>query len=495
MSTFGLAIIYFFYGLAFFSMGLVTSLEAGRASGSQLQRALRYLGVFGLLHGIHEWFEIFILLELLPGQARVVLGYAIVRVGLLVVSFLPLSSFGLTLIIRVKQREIYIWLVPLLQLIAWGAVVIILQKGSGSLEASDMADVLARYILAIPAALLAAVGLRLQCIQFHREGMAHYGYDCTWAALAFLLYGAVGQLFVRKTALPLSNILNQDLFFELLGFPVQLLRAAAAVLVAFFILRLLRNVEREIQRQIRKLQESRIRDSQRREALRGDLLKRVVGAQEAERQRIARELHDETGQALTAVGLGLRSLEAKLPPNEKHAVDNLKKLQELVTHSMSELQHIISDLRPSHLDDLGLRAALRWYAGIVSERTQIEITVETDGEEHPLPAESKMALFRLAQEAITNVVKHARARHIDVRLTYKSEGVSLVVVDDGCGFDLGLVRMRQDNWGLLGMHERATLLGGNFQITTATGEGTKVEVNIPYQVVEGEQNGNSFIVD
>jgi signal transduction histidine kinase len=495
MSTFSLAIIYFFYGLAFFSMGLVTSLEAGRASSSQLQRALRYLGIFGLLHGIHEWFEIFLLLELLPGQAQAVLGYAMFRVGLLVVSFLPLSAFGLTLMIRVSRREIYIWLVPLLQLIMWGTIILILQRGNDPIEASNVADVLARYILAIPAALLAAVGLRLQCIQFHREGMAHYGYDCTWAALAFLLYGAFGQLFVRKTALPLSSVLNQDLFFERLGFPVQVLRAVAAVLIAFFILRLLRNVEREIQRQIRKLQESRIRDSQRREALRGDLLKRVVGAQEAERQRIARELHDETGQALTAVGLGLRSLEAKLPPDEKHAVDNLKKLQDLVTHSMSELQHIISDLRPSHLDDLGLRAALRWYAGVVSERAQIEINVETEGEEHPLPAESKMALFRLAQEAITNVVKHARATRVDLRLTYNSEGVSLVVVDDGCGFDLGLVQMRQDNWGLLGMHERATLLGGEFKISTATEKGTRVEVDIPYQMVEGEQNGNSVIVD
>jgi signal transduction histidine kinase len=495
ISTFSLAIIYFFYGLAFFSMGLVTSLEAGRASSSQLRSGLRYLGVFGLLHGTHEWLEIFLLLGLLPGQAQAVLGYEILRVGLLVVSFLPLSTFGLTLIIRTGRRNFYIWLVPLVQLIAWGTLVFILKKGRDPLEASYMADVLGRYLLAIPASLLAAVGLRRQCVQFHREGVAHYGYECTWAALAFLLYGAVGQLFVRKTSLPLSTFLNQDLFFERLGFPVQLLRAVAAVLIAFFILRLLRNVEREIQRQIRKLQESRIHDSQRREALRGDLLKRVVGAQEAERQRIARELHDETGQALTAVGLGLRSLEAKLRPDEEHAVDNLKKLQDLVTHSMSELQHIISDLRPSHLDDLGLRAALRWYAGIVSERTQIEINVETKGEERTLPVESKMALFRLAQEAITNVVKHAGATRVDLCLTYTNEGVSLVVIDNGCGFDLGLVQMRQDNWGLLGMHERATLLGGEFKITTETGKGTRVEVDIPYQVVEGEQNGNSVIVN
>ena len=126
-----------------------------------------------------------------------------------------------------------------------------------------------------------------------------------------------------------------------------------------------------------RLQEDRIRSSQRREALRGDLLKRVVGAQEAERQRIARELHDETGQALTAVGLGLQGLQAKFPDGEPRIKSNLRSLQELVTHSMSELQRIIGDLRPSHLDDLGLRAALRWYAGVVSERSQLEIVMET----------------------------------------------------------------------------------------------------------------------
>jgi signal transduction histidine kinase len=493
MSRFSLVIIFFFYGLAFFSMGLVTSLEADRASGERLRRALRYLGAFGVLHGLHEWYEIFVILEILPGQSSSALVYEWLRVGLLVLSFLPLSSFGLILITSKLRQVVSTWLVPLAQLVLWGTILSAIQAVTPSPELPNVADVLARYTLAIPAALLAAVGLRRLCVSFHREGLAHYGYNCTWAAVCFALYGALGQLFVRRTSLPISNFINQEVFFDFFGFPIQLLRAVAALLIAFFILRFLRSLEREIQRNIRRLQEDRIRSSQRREALRGDLLKRVVGAQEAERQRIARELHDETGQALTAVGMGLQGLETKVGAKDAQNLENIRSLKELVTQSMAELQRIISDLRPSHLDDLGLRAALRWYVNDVSERTGLMIRLEMHGEEHDLSSEAKMALFRTAQEAITNVVKHAQATEGAVILTYLEEGVQLTIRDNGCGFDLPRVQQRRDNWGLLGMHERASLMGGEFNIVSEPSDGTYVEVYIPYHPVEEEHNGNSII--
>jgi signal transduction histidine kinase len=493
MSTFSLVIIFFFYGLAFFSMGLVTSLEAGRASGEQLRRALRYLGAFGLLHGLHEWYEIFLILELLPGQSEIWFFYEWLRVGFLVISFLPLTTFGLILITSKLRRAPIIWAVPGAQLVLWGIALLVAYPGTTSLELPNYADVLARYILAIPAALLAAVGLRRLCVSFHRDGLAHYGYNCTWAALCFAFYGAIGQLFVRQTSLPISSFLNQELFLNIFGFPIQLLRALAALLIAFFILRFLRSLEREIQHNIRRLQEDRIRSSQRREALRGDLLKRVVGAQEAERQRIARELHDETGQALTAVGMGLQGLETKVGSQDAQILDNISSLKELVTQSMAELQRIISDLRPSHLDDLGLRAALRWYVNDVNERSGIHITLEMHGREHDLTSEAKMALFRTAQEAITNVVKHAQATTIEVILSYLEQGVQLTIRDNGIGFDLQRVQQRRDNWGLLGMHERASLMGGEFNIVSEPSDGTYVEVYIPYHPVEEEHNGNSII--
>ena len=263
--------------------------------------------------------------------------------------------------------------------------------------------------------------------------------------------------------LPPSTVINQDLFLRTFGFPIQLLRAGAAVVSAWAIIRFLRSFEFETQRKIAALQEEQLHEAQRREALHGKLLKQIVSAQEAERQRIARELHDATGQSLTAIGLGLRGISNTLRQDTDKAAENLRQLEGLVARSLDELQRLIADLRPSHLDDLGLPAALRWYAGEVQSRMPLNITVEINGEPRPIDPVANTALFRVAQEALTNVVKHAQATKATVRLSYLPSVVMLQVEDDGCGFDVR-AQAQRPAWGLLGMEERATLLGGNVVI-------------------------------
>jgi signal transduction histidine kinase len=253
------------------------------------------------------------------------------------------------------------------------------------------------------------------------------------------------------------------------------------MLASFFVIRFLRAFQVEIDRQIAALQEDRLKESEQREQLRRDLFKYVVAAQESERQRLARELHDETGQALTAIGLGLRGLANSLrTPDLPRAQQTLHQLEGLTVQSLDELQRLIAGLRPSHLDDLGLPSALRWYAGDLGERTQLHIQVEVQGEEHAIPAEVKTALFRIVQEALTNVIKHAAAREAHVRLSYEPERVGVQVTDDGRGFDpqAGGPSGRIP-WGLRNMEERAVLLGGQFLVHSRPGKGTRIEVNIP----------------
>jgi signal transduction histidine kinase len=155
-------------------------------------------------------------------------------------------------------------------------------------------------------------------------------------------------------------------------------------------------------------------------------------------------------------------------------------LEGLVAHSLSELQRLIGDLRPSHLDDLGLNAALRWYGGQVQERTKLKIMVEFVGEAPELSGEVKTTLFRVAQESITNVVRHAQATQANVQVTYDADSVNLRIEDDGCGFDAKkITTSRQPAWGLTGMQERSNLLGGTCVILSEPGYGTLVEVTIP----------------
>jgi signal transduction histidine kinase len=369
----------------------------------------------------------------------------------------------------------------------WGFGLLILRgRYSPELRLWVVADVWSRYTLGIPGALLASAGLIAQQRTFRQAGMARFGRHSLWAAVAFAWYGVVGQLFTRASPMPPSTVVNQDLFFQIFGFPVQLLRAGAAGVAALFVMLLLRSFEVEIQRQITALQDARLKEARQREALRGELLRQVVAAQEAERQRIARELHDETGQALTAIGLGLRGVTTAMKQGSVSVGDNLHSLEGLVAHSLDELQRIIADLRPSHLDDLGLPAALRWYAGEVDSRTPMDVKVDIQGENQPLPSTVKIALFRVVQEALTNVVKHANATRSEVCLTFGEDAVTVTIRDDGCGFNVESVAQNgRPTWGLLGMRERAALIGGQFSIQSSPGKGTRVKVTTPYRQPEG----------
>ncbi len=488
MDKFSIAIIFFFYGLAFYSMGLAILLEIGHGSDERLRRALRPLSAFGFIHGSHEWLEMFSHLHPVGLQPDHLLLFEGGRLALLSFSFLSLGAFGAFLLSKDEYAQRLSLLFPLGLSAIWGVGLFIIRGHYTFLEMMDITDVWTRYSLALPSALVASAGLINQQRRFRRAGMAQFGRDSLWAAVAFFWYGIIGQTFTRPSALPPSTIVNQNLFLEIFGFPVQILRAGAAITAATFVMRFLRSFEVEMRNQIIALQAARLEEAERREALRGELLRRVVEAQEAERQRIARELHDATGQALTAIGLGLRGASTTLRQDLEKATLQLRQLESLVARSLDELQRIIADLRPSHLDDLGLPAALRWYAAEVQNRTPLQVTVEVSGEVKPLSSETKIALFRIAQEALTNTIKHARAKHAHIALVFGNEDVTLQVNDDGCGFDTNHPdRKGRHPWGLEGMKERASLLGGQCHILSSPGRGTLVVVTIPYQFSEEER--------
>lgn len=496
MQSTGFLLIYFFYGLAFFCMGLVTALDMSRCADSRLQHGLRYLAAFGVFHGIHEWLELFNLLEILPPEKDLLTALFAARLALLAISFLALAAFG-SLLLATKEEYYRLALLVPLGLCSLWAFGTLIMRNSYTLDDRllSVLDVWTRYSLAIPAALLACVGLVAQQRAFRRAGMARFGQDSLWAAVAFGWYGLVGQLFTHPSPLPPSTYLNEELFLHAFGFPIQLLRAVAAVVIAIFVLRFLRSFEVETQRKIEALQNARVEEAERRENLRSELLHRVVAAQEAERQRIARELHDETGQALTALGLGLRGISTLLRQDEcpesgpliEKASSNLRSLETMVANSLDELRRVIADLRPSHLDDLGLPAALRWYCNDLQSRAPLQITVDIRGEARELSPDMKTALFRVAQEALTNVIRHSQAKTAQVRLVFEPERVTLDVVDDGCGFDINsFAASKRPSWGLLGMEERASLLGGQLMLYSQPGSGTRVHVSIPFQELSQE---------
>jgi signal transduction histidine kinase len=475
-------LIFFFYGLAFFSMGLLVAREGGQASDARLRSALRPLAAFGILHAIHEWLQMYELAGASYGVSMPPLFHGAIQ-AILAFSFVSLAAFGSYLLARTDRSREIILIIPVALEAIWVFGLYSLGGRYSGAQLLAASDAWARYSLGIPASLLAMAGLIVQQRVFRREGMVTFGRDSLWAAVAFAWYGVVAGLIVAPGPLPPSNILNDQVFLSAFGFPVQILRAVSAGLAAFFIIRFLRAFQFETDRRIKALQEARLEEARQREAMRGELYGRVVSAQESERQRIARDLHDETGQSLTAIGMGLRGLSSAIGQQDSdRAVSTLKHLEGVSSGALTELQRLIADLRPSHLDDLGLAAAVRWHAGQVGERTGLRIAVEVQGEEGSVAAAAKTTLFRIVQEALNNIVKHARAEHVNITLTFEPAIIRVRIRDDGCGFD-PLAKTSPQNGrpslGLVGIQERAALLGGESLITSQPGRGTLVEATVP----------------
>ncbi|MCB0103198.1 MAG: sensor histidine kinase [Anaerolineales bacterium] len=469
--------IYFFYGLAFFSMGLLVAMEGGRSTDLRLRMALRPLAGFGLTHSIHEWLEMFKVMGHFTEAMNAI--YPFFALIILAFSFLSLAAFGSYLVLGSESTWRVSLIIPLGLEAIWVYGLFIFRSRYSIEDMHIIADVWTRYSIAIPASLLAAAGLVVQQRAFRHSGLVRFGRDSLWASVAFVWYGIVGQLFTTPSSLPPSNILNADLFFDFFGFPIQLLRAITAMFASLFVIRFLRAFQVESDAKIAELQAAQLHESQQRENLRAQLFRRIVGAQEAERQRIARDLHDETGQSLTAIGMGLRGLENAAGANNRTAV--LKQMQAITSDSIQELQRIIADLRPAHLDDLGLSATLRWYASRTHELTGIGIRVDIDGDEPALDDAVKITIFRIIQEALNNVVKHSQATIANVKVHYQKDKTRIHVYDNGMGFNIKEVegRIGRISLGLAGMEERAALLGGGVTISSRPGYGTEVEAVIP----------------
>jgi len=478
--------VYFLYGLAFFSMGLLVILEGNRASDMRLRKALRPLAGFGIVHGIHEWVEMFDQIELLLGHNQTFIP-EYVRLALLAVSFVSLIAFGTYLLAYTETAQRVITLVPIGLEAIWVFGLIAFRGKYVGEELWAVADVWTRYMLAMPGGLLAAIGLVAQQRAFRRSGMVRFGQDALWAAVAFAWYGVAGQFFVMKSPLPPSNTINQDLFLQSFGFPVQMFRAAMAIVAAFFVIRFLRAFQVESDQKIQELQEARLEESQQRELLKSELYRRIVDAQEAERQRIARDLHDETGQALTAIGMGLRGVSTALTNDRdrQQAISTLRNLESLTAGSLQELQRLIADLRPSHLDDLGLLATIRWYVNDVKARSNLDIQIIVSGEERTICPEYGTSMFRILQEALTNITKHANATLVKIHIIFEPNEMRIAVEDNGSGFEVDQNRKRK-SWGIIGMQERTTLLNGHFFLHSAPGRGTMLEIVIPYCPIHRE---------
>ncbi|MGD9028782.1 MAG: histidine kinase [Anaerolineae bacterium] len=357
----------FVHGLTFFLTGIVAWLEATRDPGVGLTPTLPFLAVFGLLNGSHQWLEMF--------ASRLTVSAALLprltRLAVLALSFIALNEFGVRLNSLSDKRgwPRARWLGLAVFLV--GTVLISLRWAPQEEQGwASALEAWCRRSLAVPGSVLAAVGLhryvgRLELDEEERR----LSCNLRVVALAFLFYGIPGQIFVTVSPLPPSALISGELFMALFHVPVQLFRALTAILVAVFTARGVRCFEQKRKRRMEELNRDRLEAQQRlaeemkacREMER-QRLHQTVRAREDERRHIARELHDETAQALTALSLGLGAVEGALGQDPEEARVRLRELRRLVSDVMKKIDRLTTRLRPRMLDDLGLIPALITYA-------------------------------------------------------------------------------------------------------------------------------------
>lgn len=206
-----------------------------------------------------------------------------------------------------------------------------------------------------------------------------------------------------------------------------------------------------------------------------NLSARLVETQENERKNISRDLHDAVGQSMSAVQFELHDLRVALASSPEALRNRVDRIREQVESSVAMVRNMALLLRPSMLDDLGLATALEWQGNQVSRSTGVRVAFSAEGAEQEVPEEHKVCIFRIVQEALNNVCKHARASSVEIALRYGEKNISVTIRDDGRGFRTP----RNGGLGLIGMQERAEALGGHVEVTSELGRGTAIEATLP----------------
>jgi signal transduction histidine kinase len=479
-----ITLVYFVYGLAFFSMGLVLLFGSARSPILVEGRVLRPLAIFGIVHGCHEWIEMFLMGGWLKIQNQALWDW--LRVGILTFSFACLLIFGFMVfspqhVLSARQKRNWSSAILLYVLAVLLAGVLISPAGS---DRSLYVDVMARYFLAVPGAAIAGIALYRQSNQLHHQNLKGLTSALQAAGWGFIFY-AITQIFVRAVDFFPANWVNVTGFSQLLGFPIQVPRAGTAVLITVSLMWATQIVDEERQRQFMAAQQARMetlnrleREMRTRESMRLDLLRHIVVAQEDERSRIARELHDETAQILTAFSFHLAALRNALPAKAAFQ-PQLDQLQTLSRQMSAGIYQLVRDLRPAQLDDLGLVSALQYQCGEVLNRAGLQVHLEVIGERRRLDKLVETVIYRVAQEALTNIARHASVQDAEMRLAFEKDQVSLNISDHGKGFHVEDHSAGRGAWGLEGMRERAESVSGTLLLRSTPGSGTEVEIIVP----------------
>lgn len=445
-------IILFIYGQVFFVLGLAILLQSRHHSRLTLARDLRWLGFFGILHGLHEWGLVFIPIQAQVASVSLIRLLEVLQLALLVVSFACLLQFGLVLQSWTRNMTTSV-LAAMLGM--WGMVCVV-----AFVAAPDfhnwlvLSSIWARYLLAVPGTALASYGLfKLSDSQIVAFSGTKFQRMLRVASYSLVAYGLFAGLFVPYARFFPASIINQATLEAIVQIPVALFRSAAGLVLTISIIRSLEMFEVEVDRLIENMEIEALRAS--------------------ERERIGQEIHDGALQGVYSTGLILESM-------RKHVADNplaaarLQQAEQVVSRVISDLRLYMVSLR---LQSAGgsLVERIVTLAGEPRIRSLVDIKLELAI--YPqLDAYTTGHLVALVREALSNAVRHAAASTVTIRLEDGFPGLALEVRDDGRGYDSEVI---VEGFGLQSMREHALNVGAVLEVNSILGKGTSIHVRLP----------------
>jgi signal transduction histidine kinase len=450
-------IILFTYGQVFFLLGLAIAWQSRRHSRLDLARSLGWLGAFGLIHGLHEWGDIFIPIQAEYLSRAWVETLSMVQVCLLAFSFACLFQFGAETLRSLYPRMRAIQIVPAGLLIAWATAFL----WSSQVTRGDAAQLIvyaniwARYLMALPGAALSGLALIQQTRHRVQAGhFVHMSRPFRVAGATLILYAVLGGLVVPAARFFPADLLNVDTVTDVLGVPPQVLRSVAGLVLVISIVRGLEIFEVEIDRRIEDIERSQI----------------LI----AERERVSRELHDGAIQTVYTAGLIAESIRNKM--DNDTLAKRMDRVISALQHAIQDLRQFVIELEPSQTGE-GLVEGFHRLAQDPTFQSLIDmkISIDCDESEHFSPVRATHVLA-ITKEALANAARHAHARNVWVTATHLDGQLEVIVTDDGMGFP----DEYRTGFGLRNMRDRARLLGGTLQIEPMSGQGTQITLSVPW---------------
>ena len=455
-------VVVFAYGLVFFVMGLAVALQSRRYSQLDLARSLSWLAAFGITHGFHEWGDFFIPIQAAYLSVPVVEFLGALHLVLLAVSFTCLFEFGATLL-RSFGRARWLHGIAVGLLLAWllAAFFVVLPLAPDLTVWRRAMNALARYGIGFPGALLAAYGLRQHALRrIAALNVPHIVRSLQVAGITIALYAVFSGLIPPPVPFFPGSVLNVATFEQAIGLPPLLFRSALGLVLAVTIIRTLEVFDVETDRMIEAMEQQQILA--------------------AERERIARQLHDGAIQTVYTAGLLVESAKRQAEQGEPGSplVARLEKAMTVLNSAIGDLRHSLGELRasPAASGD-ALPVALRRLAEDPRFSSFVDIDFDVDLPDcADLPVSRADHILAITSEALSNVVRHAHARRVKVMARCADDRLSLVIRDDG----QGMSGEPGAGYGLRNMRDRARLLGGRLEVQGTPGKGTIVALDMPW---------------